>query len=284
MAGRYGVPVGGDTLEFANRLYLYGTKGRHFWREVAEQQQGTKSRLEDDSDAYLEEIFNMIGGLFTRRNFSPKVQQRTDQFQAREPETVNFFAQVSNQVIFIQALAALTYRERIRIRDYYLTLLHHLGESDYYPISFLVSTTSSWQVAQNFSKTAHQEGNDMIFMGWVPHGKGYTLSSYSFPHWRRRPDLLDHTGLPRYRSFFFPHQKEVTLKGAWFPQYILAYFHTTDGQPMAEVNPFLFEQLPANWIRDGLPVNQRRFHDDMPDTGFGRAALLLDDSGLLREI
>jgi len=286
VAKRYGLPDAHDTNEFNNWLYLYGQKGRHFWEEAEalEARRGHDYTVDDHSDTFLGEIFDMLHGLFTLHTFPANVQKRIDQFAQREVVTGDFFGDTANRLIFLQAFAILHDQERLHLRDYYLTLLHHLDKSDYYPISFLLSTTTSWQVAQRFAEKARQAIDDILLMGWVPYRNGKTLSTWRFRPGKRRPDLLDRTGLPRYKDTFFPWQREVTLKGGWFPHYLLVYFHFDNGQPVAEVNPFLYEALPGDWIKDGLPVDQEGFRAGLTAMGYRRGFLLLDNTDDMQEL
>ena len=206
LARRYGLPDARDTNEFNNRLYLYGQKGRHFWEETEalEARRGHDYTVDDHSDAFLGEIFDMLHGLLTLRTFPGNVQKRIDQFAQREVATGDFFRDTANRPTFLQAFAGLHDRERLQLRDYYLALLHHLDKSHYYPISFLLSTTTSWQVAQRFAEKARQATDNILLMGWVPYRSGKILSTGHFRLGKRHPDLLDRTGLPRYKDTFFP--------------------------------------------------------------------------------
>jgi hypothetical protein len=286
LARRYGLPDASDITEFNNRLYLFGQKGQHFYEETAalEARRGHDYTVDDHSDTFLGEIFDMLHGLLTLGTFPDNVQKRIDQFVRRETVAAGFFLDATNRHRFLQAFARRNDRERLQLRDYYLTLLHHLDKSEYYPISFLLSTTTSWQVAQQFSEKARQTGDDILLMGWVPYRSGKTLATGRFRTRSRQPDLLERTGLPRYKDTFFIWQREVTLKGGWFPHYLLVYFHSDKGQMVGEVNPFLFEPLADDWIRVGLPVNQQGFRTGLRQTGYRRGFLLRDSYDDMQEL
>lgn len=284
VARRFGLEPAQIPGGFNDRLFLIGPKGRHFWRAVAEQGTANTASIDiaDASDTVFGRIFDMLQELLTVQRFSPGVQAAIDRFKDKEPNCAQFFSLKKNKKILVKSVRGLPNRPRIRIRDYYLTLLHHMGASEFYPVSFLLSATLSWEVAWQFSTDARQKQDEIIFIGWVPWGVDTILHTFRFGGGWGRPDLMDQLGLPRYHRSFFPRQREVTLKGGLLAHYTLGYYHTHQGQQTFEVNPYLFQIANDHWIKDGLPVNQRNFYQELSQTEYQRAYILLEQTGEFR--
>jgi hypothetical protein len=272
---KYGLSQHSIPHEFNDMLFLIGGKGRYFLDKITRTADAIpeKHGIADSTDKFFRDIFNMLRDLFISRRFSAAVQHQIDNFKLREPTVTQFFSLLKHKKAFLEAINGLSEKNKIKIRDYYLTLLHHLGQSQYYPVSFLLSATSDLRVAKKFSDQARRQGNEIIFFGWVPWGSGLTLSTFQFPS-TTKPDLLSRIGLPRYRQSFFPSQKEITLKGGMLPHYLLGYLHTYNGHPTFEVNPNVFRITNADWIKNGLPVDQTEFWSQLSKTTFKTAFIL----------
>ncbi|MDO6435584.1 hypothetical protein Q4E93_33530 [Flavitalea sp. BT771] len=74
------------------------------------------------------------------------------------------------------------------------------------------------------------------------------------------------------------------LKGGLLAHYTLGYYHTYDGRPTFEVNPYLFRIDQDNWVRAGLPVDQRDFNQVLSNTQYRRAYILLEQTNEFREL
>lgn len=283
LLNNYGLSQYDVPQPFNDMLFLYGNKGKYFLQRMSQsvREAVNSFALDDVTDTYFHVIFDMVAATLMG-TYNPPVQKHVDAFKAREIAVTQFFLIPANKNTLVEAVKNLSDQQRGRVRDYYLTLLHHLDKSAYYPVSFLLSTTKNFSVAQQFCATAKLDQNELIFFGWVPRRNAAILATPRFGN--GRSNLLTKLGLPAFDKSFFPKQQEISLKGGLFPHYIYGYLHTHAGKQTFEINPYIFDKLDTNWIENGLPVNQVHFWRDFNKTAFGKAFLLSEQTGIYREV
>lgn len=275
---QYGLSPNSIPQPFNDFLFLYGEKGRYFVEKMNEKigMARKKFTIEDVSNDFFRAIFDMISSAL-KTSHGPAVQARIDTFKAEQKAVTSFFLEPRHKDKLVATVMDLTDRDKIRVRDYYLTLLHHLDKSSYYPVSFLLSTTKSFKIAQQFSERAFQRGEELILFGWVPLRSESILATPRFAP--GKGNLLFKLGLPMYDKSFFPNQQEITIKGGLFPDYIYGYLYSKSGSPIFEVNPYILTDLDKNWVEQGFPIDRKEFWKNFGQTRFSTAFVLMEETG-----
>lgn len=196
---------------------------------------------------------------------------------------VDFFRQnyAGDQLHDVIATAYKSDLGRMRVRDYYLFLLHTLGVKGIRSGSPLLSTSVSKEVARRFSH-AHHEKHGAILGIFVPHPiEHWVVAPWKCMEISRRVAAL---GLPVFSPMgAYPEQAEISLKGGALPHFV-SHVELRDGQ-VAVVNPAIFEasnQRLESVFKHGLSIDQSRFFHFLEDSGYSRY-VEADSSGKMRE-
>ncbi|MBC9911545.1 hypothetical protein [Chitinophaga varians] len=167
------------------------------------------------------------------------------------PVDLKYFRESANKKAFCNALT-----ENSLFFDYYLFGLHTENSSRL--VNF-VSTTLSPAIALNNTT----KDNLVIFL-WLP--KNFTLYMNAGKLKTYEKAIIEKK-LPVIKDSFFPHEKEFSIKGFIPPHYILCVHDV--GENKLVLNPALLVEK-ADWIEDGLNVNQERFQDFIKTTAYLR--------------
>jgi hypothetical protein len=258
---------------FNDMLFLIGDKGKFFLQGIQKRMNSEGSyHIEDSSEAFFNSIFDMLNNLLCTSINSFNLQRKIDEFKNKEQLVVNFFCNEKNKKEFFKRISAAPNNELIIIRDYYLSLLHHINRSDYYPFSFLLSTTKNFNVAKRFVERHVNSHNEIIFAGWVPQNQRIIFTPFTTVG---KQSTVEKYGLPTYKKSFFPYQEEVSLKGGLMPHFIIGYFYSNATEKFFELNPYFINNTKEDWVTDGLPVNQGAFWAKIKETQF-RSAFVYD--------
>jgi|GEM_PF-938708 len=253
---------------FHNPLFMMGAKanmliGQHLTHV-------NEINIAEADDKVFRLIFKMLGTLLRREFPFGATRTAMRHFREDEKEITIFFRQQENEQVFIDRINTLSPKQQIIVRDYYLALLHHISKSEYYTASFLLSTTSNFNVAHKFSWNGESENSDnpIIFFGWVLKRYEGILNAPDSKILKRKIDMsLYH--LPVYERSFFHYQEEVTLKGGLLPHHMLGYLYYHNNREIFSINPALFD-TDDSWNGVELPIDQSTFHQRIRDTLFGR--------------
>jgi hypothetical protein len=254
--------------EFYNMLFLMGAKANMLINSDFPSANEIHIARARNNEFSL--IFHMLGKLLTKEFPFGATRIAMKGFRATEEDIIQFFRKPGNEQIFVDIIGTISTRQKIIVRDYYLALLHHVSKSEYYPSSFLLSTTSNFSQAYKFAwKGADDNSNKpLILFGWIPKDYEGILSVPDSRLLRRKIDMAA-LGLPVYEQSFFPIQKEITLKGGLLPYYLLGSLHFHQGQELFEINPALFN-TDESWSGIELPIDQSTFQQRIQNTLFGR--------------
>ena len=274
----YGVSGTWSPIAFNDAIFFFGGKSTLFSLSPEIRQQALNIATENNDT--FSRLFKMIRELLLNPK-SRDVRDIVDKLMLRDGPLVSFFLQADNEKQLLEATSKLSSVQKLRLRDNYLLLLHHIGAGAYYSETFMLSTTESFVRACNFAfggKTAvpsAQTQDAIVIMGWVPkelENVVKTMHSTDF-----RPGGLGHvTSLPLYRTPLYPFEREITLKGGLFPHYILGYLHWENGEEIFEVNPSLFD-VDERWDGRELPVDQSSWEERIRTTEFGAYFRFIDD-------
>lgn len=274
----YGVSGTWSPDRFNNSIFFFGTKSRLYSLRSEIRQRALN--ISAGSRDTFSRLFKMIRELLLTKG-SRELRDALDKFTQDNGPLVSYFLDADNEEKFKEATNKLSFEQKIKLRDNYLTLLHHIGAGKYFSETFMLSTTVSFSKACEFangnkSGVAQSRIHDsIVIVGWVPAGleniiqsrHGYKLRAY---------DSLNIPGIPVYKETLFPSEQEITLKGGFFPHHMLGYLHWENGNEIFEVNPALFA-VDMHWDGKELPVDQSTWEERIRLTEFGAYFQLHDD-------
>jgi hypothetical protein len=263
----YGLEKDATDKQFREKLSILGAKANVFFLGLLDE---NIININEADNNIFRRIFKMLSNLLSRENPYGHVYKVVRGFKNRETELTNFFCNRDNEQQFIEITNGCTPEEQIIIRDYYLGLLHHISKSEYYPFSFLLSTSTDFSQAYRFAwrKKKGDKETPIIIFGWIPYEYEGVLNVPDTKKLAKKINM-EAIGLPVYEKSFYHYQKEVTLKGGLLPHYQLGHLHNDNGDLVFEINPALFETNDS-WDGIELPVNQSTFHEYIQNTMFGR--------------
>lgn len=158
---------------------------------------------------------------------------------------------------------------RMKIRNYYLFLLHTLGTLGIRSGSPLLSASTHSNVARAFS-LARNEKNAVVLEIFVP--KPFDRWVVSPWHCSDVVKRVSSLGLPTYSPFgAHPDQCEVGIKGGALPHFI-SHMHLQN-ERLLVVNPAVFEDRNRQFARVfkwGLAIDQDRFFEYLNKSGYDR--------------
>jgi|GEM_PF-388261 len=255
-----------DESKLLGMLFYFGDKAKHYYRINHDQYKKLRwlAKIEDHSLASAKVIFSKIKAVLKKKSVV------VDQFKLKNPEFSAFFLASENVEYFSEQV--IRYRE---LRDYYLYFLHTAGKIGIGDGSVLVSTSSSYEVAQDFA------GKDcdryiMYYVVPAPFSR-YCVSSRHLHYRAIQRNKEIQVPLPTYRGIsLYPNQYEVSVKGALFPHHILGVMiERRNGQSDFVVNPHIFDERNSiHSILTGLQIDQSDFEQELNKTGYKRGVQL----------
>ena len=219
-------------------IFNIGEKGRIYQLKYFEKlKEKSIFSIDDTSDKAFKYIFNKIKHvLSTSKN--PEIEK----FKLNNDAFNLYFLNKDNLDKFVSNAIRLNQKEKLKIRDYYLRFLHRVGFLGFYLNSFMLSTTVSKQIAKEFSSE-----DDIIFVSWnrtkIIRVAGNTINS----------------NFPKYKIGIYSYQKEITLKGGFFPQEILGFIYRPTSTFHLNPNIFHYPDLIDYMVKNGIPIDQSEF-------------------------
>jgi hypothetical protein len=255
------------TYKFFERLFYVGEKAKYFFKQCQDSlsNQDYLQSVVDVRDQTFEFIFKKLHTIYVDETSPkhPKTFERIQNFRNTQSTFVEFFSSSENLDVFLSKLRK--EHNRIQIRDYYLYLIHTYSLGN---ISFLVSTSTDIQTAENFAlKDEEDKRRCVVLYYFLPepiHQYGVSFLSNQIAH-----SLCNKLDLPTYTHGFYPEQDEVAIKGALFPQFILGIFDLENEYFF--VNPHIFEKANSNLnvvVKRGLFIEQSNFDEKIRETGY----------------
>jgi hypothetical protein len=252
-----------DDLNFNQYLFLIGDKGKVYRKKFKETiSDKTKIYPLNSTEKYLfERIFNKFNMLFRKKDSA-----RINMFKGKNNSFCNYFLNKENRADFLSKITTIKNRQdKLKIRDYYLALLHNIGKIGFYSNSFFLSTSLDFNVALSFAKN-NDSDEPIIFVSWIRDAEnsiGITREKIE-----NTKSILDKLELPRYRTSFYPEQKEVLVKGGLLPHYVLGYLKINERKFV--INPHFINS--NNDFKDianyGFDIDQSKFSEILSKTEF----------------
>lgn len=223
-----------------NRLFMVGEKAIRYYTI------NENFRIEEADDYVFEKIMEFFKSSLKAKNTN------TISFFIRNRILKEFFSDSHNKKVFINIIESADKKEKLSIRNYYLTLLHQLAAINYKRKSHFVSTSKDYVIAEKFANH-NSDGHSIILHCWQP-----------IKNERR---IINKYKLPTYSLGPYDYQKEFSLLGGIFPHYISGleikssnYFYP---------NPNIFRQeIKKETFLNGLNIDQRDFDNIIKLTNY----------------
>ncbi len=217
-------------LALLNSLFARGDKAKVYLRDDFKRY--LEGQLEKDEETIFDQPFIVLQEtsekaftiLFQElHNFSSgeemafgikEKDKKKKEFIDKSPQLINFFKNENNQSEFIRKVLSFDELDRLRIRDYYVRILHSsnsFGKDNYR--SHCISLTKRKPVAKDFG--------DILVYYWLPQPTerfGTSLEIIS----KLNPILIKNN-LPVYHTDFYPSQQEFTATGCLFPGKVIGF-------------------------------------------------------------
>ncbi|HEC59848.1 MAG TPA: hypothetical protein ENI24_09815 [Methylophaga sp.] len=262
--GRLGINSGSE--EVFQRAFYFGDKARHFAVDVFDDDRNFLTDINDCSDETLAFIYDRICNVLEEPRACQKIKQNT----AREFR--EFFQGRNNLREFIQKInESYTPETKLKVRDYYLYFLHVAGAAGIRRETMFVSTSTDKRVAYEFSIAGRRKKSRIIFHYFIPQPFHlHAIAPWVADHHQR---IAYEIGLPTYKpTGLFPKQREVSVKGALFPHFILGVELVNERKFIINSN-FCEHDNRADFeriARHGFTIDQSDFHNRLFDTGYIR--------------
>jgi hypothetical protein len=128
-----------------------------------------------------------------------------------------------------------------------------------------VSTSRKKDEASKFA-LSRKEARGIILVYLIPEPlEKYGISRNTVVNFKTQ---YQHTGLPLYSDNFYPHQDEIAIRGALFPQFILGFEDLEHNYFV--LNPYLLSSniSPGYVPIHGLPIDQSKFEEVLKGTSY----------------
>jgi hypothetical protein len=247
---RLGLDLEFSTInQFAEKLFLFGEKSKYFWNEKISSENSFE--INDTSDVFFEFIFKNFNKLIQ----SPEKKGSKKYFRKKENHlTIDFFKDIRNQEKFIGIINKLSEDRKFDIRNYYLRILHQLGETSYKDVSHFLSSSSSEEETGRFSK------KEITIYFWQPK----FISDFS---------ILNINSELLFNGKPYETQKEISPFTSILPHFIYCFKY----KETIYFNPAIKEvsiALPS--ILFGLPINQENFIEELKTTNYKKGVTTID--------
>ncbi|MCC5883623.1 MAG: hypothetical protein JJU25_13425 [Halomonas sp.] len=258
--------LGVETTEVFERAFYFGDKARHFAVDVFDERRNFLTGINDCSDETLFFICDRINHVLEAPRGVSRIRENTSK------EFRQFFQNQNNRHEFIHRInESYTPETKLKARDYYLYFLHIAGTAGVRQETMFVSTTTDKSIALGFSRAGKRKTSRIVFHYFIPQPFHFhAIAPWVADHHQR---IVYAIGLPTYKAAgLFPKQREVSVKGALFPHFILGIELVDDRKFIISSN---FKEYGSRVdfervARKGFMIDQSDFHNSIFDTGYIR--------------
>ncbi|WP_369049128.1 hypothetical protein [Tenacibaculum sp. UWU-22] len=268
-----------DFNKLNSLIFLIGEKGRVYRKEYKNKILNKKKIHSIDSVeiALFKYIFKKTNSILIKN----KDRKEISHFIQTNKKLNQYFSNKENVKDFTNKISILkTKDDKIKIRDYYLSLLHQIGGIGFYNNSFFLSTSKDIKIAEKFASN-NNNSEKIIFISWV----NYPINriGVNLNYLNNFKKNLDDIGLPSYSKSFFPKQNEISIKGGLLPQYILGYIRPERNELIINPNFFTTEKEFRQIIKYGFEIDQSNFNNAIIETDY-TGYFILDENDRYRDI
>ena len=268
-----------DYNKLSSFLFLLGDKGRTYRNEFKKKilKKNKIYSLNCISDDLVKNIFKKLNYILTRKANNKEVQL----FKTKNIEFCEYFLNTKNKEHLKDKIKSLeNVDDKIKVRDYYLSLLHKIGKIGFYNNSFFISTTTDFNVAKKFSENTCSSTR-LILFSWVsfPMNK----IGVSFNYLNKSSNLIKSLGLPIYNRIFYQAQNEISIKGGLLPHYILGFLKLESKEFIVNPNFLNSNKDFIGMVKDGFNIDQTTFNEKLDETDYN-GFFTINEDGLLEDI
>ncbi|QQR97195.1 MAG: hypothetical protein IPK18_09930 [Sphingobacteriales bacterium] len=245
-----GLDVRYNTLaQFKERLFFYGNKSKYFWNN-----EFLKSSFEFEINEVSDKMFEFIFNSFKIVYKSPK-NSNTEKYIQKNKVAFEYFSNDEMEKHFLSNIKKLDDTDKIYFRNYYLTILHQLGDLNFANKSLFLSSTTDLVQAHRFSKK-----DNLIINFWIVNDNSREINKS--------------TNLPLFAGKPYKQQKETSIFLCILPHYIYSFTYRNKeyfNPHLAIKNEYDYDIIIIN----GIDVNQKNFKNKLRnETNFKKGVSL----------
>lgn len=272
-----------NPISLAGCLFMTGEKARYCWNNNMFLDPDNTST--DNFKSICESLYHVI------HDGEHGKSKRAERIRTYCLNNAEFCGALEDIPSIVKAYGRLSVCDKQTANLHYLSIIHTINSLEYKRNSGFVSTTTSAQVADEFS-------DDCLIYGWVPKPPRVSIAGRA-----RTIDLVDtwnnktlkQLGLPYPNTPVYPEQNEISIRCGLLPHFIIGF---TAGRSFY-VNPAVFPAMDkmhelttfralSNYKRElqigGLEVNQEGFEDFLRQTNFRKYFTFDGDEYRLHQI
>ncbi len=234
-----------DIEKTSKKIFKIGEKSKSYLNHSLD--------INNVNDSVFEKIFDRINKYF--------VEDGTLE-ENIEKEFIDYFSKQTNKKIFLENISKIEHDlVKILVRDYYNFLIH---TTDKYKIeSYFMSTTKEYDIAKE-QFTCKKESS-LIFNYFIV--EPFFTQAVSANFIKEHNEIIQYYKLPIYGSEgFYPNEKEISIKAALFPQFILSIEFLKEEKII--INPHIDFNKMEEILKFGIHFDQSDFDQEILTTEY----------------
>lgn len=250
----------------SKHVFLYGDKGKIFYDDL--DQKTYNIDINDFGPKESSYIYDKIQKIFIKNDISSsKTKEYIKSFNTKEIAFVSFWRKIT-KAQWSKMISGLTKEDKIKVKDYYIALLHTVGLAGYGRNSYFLSTSLSSSIDKIMDMNYSVE-----IVGWT---SKKDINKYGKDFFQNKNSEIKALGFPTISNAVFPTQKEITYKCGILPHFIIGYIYN-QGKNF-EINPCMFKKQDFSTVsKTGLSVDQSEFYKKLNQTNYKSTYIYMDD-------
>lgn len=250
----------------SEHIFLYGDKGKLFYEEL--DQKTFNKDISEIKDEVFSFIYKKYKKVFVEKALkSHKTIDAVDTFCKKEPSFVSFWSNMTEEE-WLKRIDKLDEKEKRKIKDYYVSLLHTVGLAGYGRNSYFLSTSRD----MNIRNIMGWQNDGIEIVGWTKISRKNVIT---YDKTEKLSVIVKSIGFPIVSHAIFPVQREITYKCGILPYYIVGYLY---GKDSFEINPYILKKQDFGSVCEkGLDIDQTLFYQRLSEVGYKSTYIELDD-------
>jgi hypothetical protein len=250
----------------SEHIFLYGDKGKLFYEEL--DQKTFNKDMSEIKDEVFSFIYKKYKKVFVEKALkSHKTIDAVDTFCKKEPSFVSFWSNMTEEE-WLKRIDKLDEKEKRKIKDYYVSLLHTVGLAGYGRNSYFLSTSRD----MNIRNIMRWQNDGIEIVGWTKISRKNVIT---YDKTEKLSVIVKSIGFPIVSHAIFPVQREITYKCGILPHYIVGYLY---GKDSFEINPYILKKQDFGSVCEkGLDIDQTLFYQRLSEVGYKSTYIELDD-------
>jgi hypothetical protein len=250
----------------SEHIFLYGDKGKLFYEEL--DQKTFNKDISEIKDEVFSFIYKKYKKVFVEKALkSHKTIDAVDTFCKKEPSFVSFWSNMTEEE-WLKRIDKLDEKEKRKIKDYYVSLLHTIGLAGYGRNSYFLSTSRD----MNIRNIMRWQNDGIEIVGWTKISRKNVIT---YDKTEKLSVIVKSIGFPIVSHAIFPVQREITYKCGILPHYIVGYLY---GKDSFEINPYILKKQDFGSVCEkGLDIDQTLFYQRLSEVGYKSTYIELDD-------